>query len=65
MIISNKEKWLDKQKQSVSESEYDLIKCSVKVLTDNTIDDKNLPWSPYRSILPVKGRFDGIWRVTI
>lgn len=61
MNISNREKWLAKQKQNVSKSEYDLIKRSVKVLTDNTTDDKNLPWSPYRSILPAKGRFDGIW----
>lgn len=61
VINGTSSEWIEKQHQLVSEMEFDLIKRSVKVLEGNTTDDTNMPWSPYRCILPGKGTFDGIW----
>lgn len=54
-------KWLIEQKKNVNDMEYDLLNRAVKVLTDNTAEGTDYPWSPCRCILPAKDRFDGIW----
>ena len=54
-------KWLNEQKQNVTDTEYDLLSRAVKTLMGNIAEGDGYPWSPYRCILPAKEHFDGIW----
>ena len=55
------EKFLEEQKSAVSEKEYKLIEKSTRTLLGNIYTDEDVPWSPYRCIIPSKQTHDGIW----
>lgn len=60
-MCENEKKWLEEQQPNVSISEYKLLQRAVTVLKNNIAAGENLPWSPFRCILPGTNDFDGIW----
>ncbi len=54
-------KWLDKQKEELSERDYKLVEKATRILTENIAEGDEMPWHPYRCITPSISGFGGIW----
>lgn len=55
-----KEAWLKEKEKCTNKLEFELLKRATDTLEKNIARGKDLPWSPYRCIVPGKN-FPGIW----